>query len=223
MRWLSDESMSPSRDVGAQRLCSYPSMNTKPWRKRPRSCRTTQPFRRSFAGWTTSRKETSSHSTRFAKSWLRATRHNSYVAEVFLTRSAREALTQLGCVLADAILDALAELERDPDIGYALRGRLRGLYSYRVGAYRIIYELRDGTLGAGTARGAGQNLLAVWRRLPQVDLPQATGCDGEQARPTHVTDCSLDSLPVSRKEQHLVPRRGLTSSRQDERLYLGLD
>lgn len=46
---------------------------------------------------------------------------------------------------ADAILDALGGLERDPEAGHRLRGRLSGLWSYRVGAYRIIYELRDAT------------------------------------------------------------------------------
>jgi mRNA interferase RelE/StbE len=39
-------------------------------------------------------------------------------------------------------MDALDVLERDPDAGYELRGRLSGLWSYRVGAYRIIYERR---------------------------------------------------------------------------------
>ena len=28
--------------------------------------------------------------------------------------------------------------------GYALRGKLRGLYSLRVGTYRILYQLTDG-------------------------------------------------------------------------------
>ena len=65
------------------------------------------------------------------------------MAKVFLTRSAREALRQLDFALAEAIPDALGELERDRDVGYGLRGRLRGLHSYRVGAYRIIYEFRD--------------------------------------------------------------------------------
>jgi mRNA interferase RelE/StbE len=46
-------------------------------------------------------------------------------------------------VVAQAVLDALGELERDPLIGHALRGRLTGLRSYRVGVYRIIYQLRD--------------------------------------------------------------------------------
>jgi mRNA interferase RelE/StbE len=65
------------------------------------------------------------------------------VARVYLTRSAREALAGLDFLLADAVLDALGELERDPHLGHLLRGRLTGLRSYRVGVYRIIYVLRD--------------------------------------------------------------------------------
>lgn len=65
------------------------------------------------------------------------------MARVYLTRSAREALTALDFLLADAVLDALGELERDAQLGHLLRGRLTGLRSYRVGVYRIIYELRD--------------------------------------------------------------------------------
>lgn len=38
---------------------------------------------------------------------------------------------------------ALEELERDPYLGKALKGRLRGLNSYRVGHYRIVYEIRS--------------------------------------------------------------------------------
>ena len=65
------------------------------------------------------------------------------MARVYLTRTAREALAALDFLLADAVLDALGELERDPHLGHQLRGRLTGLRSYRVGIYRIIYELRD--------------------------------------------------------------------------------
>ena len=65
------------------------------------------------------------------------------MARVVLARSARDSLASLDFLLADAILDALGELERDPQLGHELRGRLRGLRSYRVGVYRIIYELRD--------------------------------------------------------------------------------
>lgn len=52
-------------------------------------------------------------------------------------------LARLDYLLAEAVLDALGVLERDPTAGYRLRGRLTGLWSYRVGAYRIIYEFRD--------------------------------------------------------------------------------
>jgi mRNA interferase RelE/StbE len=65
------------------------------------------------------------------------------VAQVFLTRTAREALAALDLLRADAVLDALGELERDPHLGHGLRGRLSGLRSYRVGVYRIINEFRD--------------------------------------------------------------------------------
>jgi mRNA-degrading endonuclease RelE of RelBE toxin-antitoxin system len=65
------------------------------------------------------------------------------VARVFLTRTAREALAALDHLRADAVLDALGELERDPYLGHELRGRLTGLRCDRIGVYRIIYELRD--------------------------------------------------------------------------------
>lgn len=65
------------------------------------------------------------------------------MARVFLARSARDALAELDFLRADAVLDALEVLERDPRAGYALRGRLAGLWSYRVDVHRVIYELRD--------------------------------------------------------------------------------
>ena len=65
------------------------------------------------------------------------------MARVYLSRTARDALAALDFLLADAVVDALGELERDPRLGHLLRGRLTGLRSYRVGVYRIIYELRD--------------------------------------------------------------------------------
>jgi mRNA-degrading endonuclease RelE of RelBE toxin-antitoxin system len=61
------------------------------------------------------------------------------VARVVLARRARGELLELNWPLIDAIQDALGLLERDPCTGHALRGRLRGLRSLRVGSYRIIY------------------------------------------------------------------------------------
>jgi len=65
------------------------------------------------------------------------------MARVVLARRARRQLLSLDWPLADAIEDALGLLERDPHVGHALRGRLRGLRSLRVGTYRIVYQLTD--------------------------------------------------------------------------------
>lgn len=65
------------------------------------------------------------------------------MARVVLARRARDELVRLDWPLIDAVDDALGLLERDPSAGYALRGRLRGLRSLRVGSYRILYQLRD--------------------------------------------------------------------------------
>jgi mRNA-degrading endonuclease RelE of RelBE toxin-antitoxin system len=65
------------------------------------------------------------------------------LARLVLARRARHDLLDMGWPLIDAIEDALGLLERDPIAGHALRGRLRGLYSLRVGAYRILYQVTD--------------------------------------------------------------------------------
>jgi mRNA interferase RelE/StbE len=65
------------------------------------------------------------------------------VARVVLARSARAYILSMSPRLADAIVDALAIPEGDPEAGNRLRGRLKGLWSFRVGAYRIIYEIRE--------------------------------------------------------------------------------
>jgi mRNA interferase RelE/StbE len=65
------------------------------------------------------------------------------LARLVLARRARRELLELGWPLIDAIEDALGLLEREPEAGYPLRGKLRGLYSLRVGSYRILYQLTD--------------------------------------------------------------------------------
>jgi mRNA interferase RelE/StbE len=65
------------------------------------------------------------------------------VARVVLARRARRELLALDWRLIDAIEDALGLLQRDPTAGHALRGRLRGLRSLRVGSYRIVYPLTE--------------------------------------------------------------------------------
>jgi mRNA interferase RelE/StbE len=65
------------------------------------------------------------------------------VARVVIAQRARAALLDLNWPLIDAIQEALGLLERDPSVGHALRGRLRGLRSLRVGTFRIIYQLAE--------------------------------------------------------------------------------
>jgi mRNA interferase RelE/StbE len=65
------------------------------------------------------------------------------VAHVVLARRARRELLDLDRPLIDAIAEALGLLAREPRAGHPLRGRLRGLWSLRVGAYRTIYQLTD--------------------------------------------------------------------------------
>lgn len=65
------------------------------------------------------------------------------MARVVLARHAPRELLALDWPLIDAAEEALALLEREPNVGYPLRGKLRGLHSLRVGSYRIIYQLAD--------------------------------------------------------------------------------
>lgn len=76
------------------------------------------------------------------------------MARLVLARRARAELLELEWPLIDAAEEALALLQREPHAGYPLRGRLRGLYSLRVGAYRIIYQLsnNDKTVRVATIR-----------------------------------------------------------------------
>jgi mRNA interferase RelE/StbE len=65
------------------------------------------------------------------------------VARVVLARRARQDLLDLAWPVIDAVEGALGQLEREPQVGHRLRGRLRGLRSLRVGSYRIVYQLTD--------------------------------------------------------------------------------
>lgn len=66
---------------------------------------------------------------------------------VYLTRVARQALGGLDLLRADSVIAAIDDLGAGRISGHSLRGRLRGLHSLPIGAYRLIYEQRnDGTL-----------------------------------------------------------------------------
>jgi mRNA interferase RelE/StbE len=62
--------------------------------------------------------------------------------ELLLTRRAKEDLAALPRALQEAVVGSLTLLEDRPqELGKELRGRLKGLRSYRVGNYRILYTI----------------------------------------------------------------------------------
>ena len=65
------------------------------------------------------------------------------MAQVQLARRARLELLDLRWPVIDAVEEALGLLSREPHSSHALRGRLAGLRSLRVGSFRVIYVLSD--------------------------------------------------------------------------------
>ncbi len=67
------------------------------------------------------------------------------MARVQLTREATRHFEALPAKLKNPVLNALTDLEIDPEAaGKPLLGRLKGLWSARVGSYRIIYSIEGG-------------------------------------------------------------------------------
>jgi mRNA interferase RelE/StbE len=87
------------------------------------------------------------------------------VTRVVLARRARQELLELGWPLVDAVERSLPRVEREPDAGHELQGRLRGLRSLRVGSYRIVYQLVDG--GRTVRVVAIRHRVAACRRDPR--------------------------------------------------------
>lgn len=87
------------------------------------------------------------------------------MARLVLARRVRSELLELGWPLINAIEDALGLLEREPRAGYALRGKLRGLYSLRVGSYRVLYQLTDA--GKTVRVAAIRHRAATYRTDPR--------------------------------------------------------
>lgn len=87
------------------------------------------------------------------------------MARVVLARRARREILDLDWQVADAVSEALGLLERDPEAGHELRGRLRGLRSLRVGSYRIVYQLTED--GQGVRVVAVRHRAIVYRSDPR--------------------------------------------------------
>jgi mRNA interferase RelE/StbE len=64
--------------------------------------------------------------------------------ELIITRRAEEDIERLPPAIQEALDSALFAVASDPrDFGKELRGRLRGLWSARVGNYRVLYTIED--------------------------------------------------------------------------------
>jgi len=62
--------------------------------------------------------------------------------ELFLTRRAKQDLKTLPRLIQEAVLETLNLIEGQPsEMGKELKGRLRGLWSCRVGNYRVLYTI----------------------------------------------------------------------------------
>lgn len=57
------------------------------------------------------------------------------------TKRAKKDIEALPSLIKDRISKALDWIAADPFTGKALKGELKGLYSYRMGSYRIIYQI----------------------------------------------------------------------------------
>jgi mRNA-degrading endonuclease RelE of RelBE toxin-antitoxin system len=67
--------------------------------------------------------------------------------EVRLTRRARADLEALPDPVREAVLETLAAIGMDPAAaGKVLVGRLEGLWSTRVGTYRVLYTVEASTV-----------------------------------------------------------------------------
>ncbi|MGH8895883.1 MAG: type II toxin-antitoxin system RelE family toxin [Egibacteraceae bacterium] len=64
--------------------------------------------------------------------------------KVRLTKSAAQSIRDLPKTLGEAALGSLTALEMDAQAGYRLRGRLTGVWSLRVGGYRMLYVREEG-------------------------------------------------------------------------------
>lgn len=81
------------------------------------------------------------------------------MARVFLTREARSHFEDLPPNLQDPVDNALTEIEADPfSAGKQLLGRLKGVWSARVGNYRILYTIE------GSARSPRVIVRAIRHR-----------------------------------------------------------
>jgi mRNA-degrading endonuclease RelE of RelBE toxin-antitoxin system len=85
--------------------------------------------------------------------------------ELHLTRRARRDLEGLPEPVRSAVLETLGAIALEPEpSGKALVGRLRGLWSARVGNYRVLYTIEESGV---IVRAIRHRAVAYERRRPR--------------------------------------------------------
>ena len=51
--------------------------------------------------------------------------------------------SQLEKAVQDRVVEALRELNENPQAGKQLKGKLKNLWSWRLGKYRILYQIQE--------------------------------------------------------------------------------
>ena len=65
---------------------------------------------------------------------------------ILISSGAKKQIDRLPSGIKVKIGNAILEIASDPFIGKALKAALKGLYSLRVGNYRIFYEINNKTI-----------------------------------------------------------------------------
>lgn len=60
---------------------------------------------------------------------------------IVIAQRAKKQIDKLSPRIGTKIANAIEDLSFDPYLGKALKAQLKGLFSYRVGPYRIIYSV----------------------------------------------------------------------------------
>ncbi len=79
--------------------------------------------------------------------------------DIILLKPAENFFRKLGKNDQERIAKKFKELEKNPELGKPLTGRLTGLFSLRIGDYRAVYQIRHNGLVIYVLRiGHGRNV-----------------------------------------------------------------
>jgi len=65
---------------------------------------------------------------------------------ILLSHKFDKDFSRLERALQDRVVDGLRELKENPHAGKQLRGKIKELWSWRIGKYRILYQIQEDKL-----------------------------------------------------------------------------